>query len=88
MITARPLWRPIVDLFTKLFRRMKLRIYFLEERLGTARLVAAAGSKEELVQNNVELKVGKSALNLQLELEKQMVKFSNLLFLFVDKFIC
>ena len=67
---------------------LKLRIYFLEERLGTARLVAAAGSKEELVQNNVELKVGKSALNLQLELEKQMVKFSNLLFLFVDKFIC
>ena len=36
---------------------LKLRIYFLEERLGTARLVAAAGSKEELVQNNVELKV-------------------------------
>ena len=37
---------------------LKLRIYFLEERLGTARLVAAAGSKEELVQNNIELKVG------------------------------
>ena len=36
---------------------LKLRIYFLEERLGTARLVAAAGSKEELVQNNIELKV-------------------------------
>ena len=38
---------------------LKLRIYFLEERLGTARIVAAAGSKEELVQNNIELKVGK-----------------------------
>jgi hypothetical protein len=36
---------------------LKLRIYFLEERLGTARIVAAAGSKEELVQNNIELKV-------------------------------
>ena len=36
---------------------LKLRIYFLEERLGTARLVAAAGSKEELVEHNIELKV-------------------------------
>ena len=36
---------------------LKLRIYFLEERLGTARIVALAGSKEELVQNNIELKV-------------------------------
>jgi hypothetical protein len=37
---------------------LKLRIYFLEERLGTSRLAAAsAGSKEELIQNNYELKV-------------------------------
>ena len=37
---------------------LKLRIYFLEERLGTSRLAAAAaGSKEELVQSNYELKV-------------------------------
>ena len=42
---------------------LKLRIYFLEERLGTARLVAAAGSKEELVQNNIELKVGLIVIN-------------------------
>jgi hypothetical protein len=37
---------------------LKLRIYFLEERLGTSRLAAAsAGSKEELIQNNYDLKV-------------------------------
>ena len=42
---------------------LKLRIYFLEERLGTARLVAAAGSKEELVQNNIELKVGQMLID-------------------------
>ena len=36
---------------------LKLRIYFLEERLGTARIVAQAGSKEELVQKNLDLKV-------------------------------
>jgi len=40
---------------------LKLRIYFLEERLGTSRLAAAAaGSKEELVQSNYELKVRSS----------------------------
>ena len=34
---------------------LKLRIYFLEERLGTSRL--AAGSKDDLVQSNYDLKV-------------------------------
>ena len=41
---------------------LKLRIYFLEERLGTSRVAAVAGSKEELVQANIDLKVNIESL--------------------------
>ena len=40
---------------------LKLRIYFLEERLGTSRL--AAGSKDDLVQSNYDLKVSFSLMD-------------------------
>lgn len=57
VLTMREYDETIKDLRKENFN-LKLRIYFLEERLGTSsRLNATGAAKEELIQSNIDLKV-------------------------------
>ena len=53
---------------------LKLRIYFLEERLGTTRMAGnGGGNKEELVQANIDLKVNIESLKYDIKEKTELL---------------